>query len=275
MSHPSRGRTAVSQDARSSVPGLPDVPRSWRGPDPRRAGLGADFKHGGHRTWLLQQRVAYIEANTGRSCRGIRSRSSWAARLAWTRLRRGISASDAAWYSVWNRTLRVSPRQSARKSRSGTRLSRSSDRSSLGSVLRVWKSISEAGSARYLHLRARSSIIARIAKIVLGMGSCMHGSSALGWSREWDAKGSSTLQVVALRLRNYLSVQDENISLGRLNVLIGTNASGKQRHGCPALPARCARGPQSGGKPECGAPTSPRYSSSMSGSSSLPPPRGG
>ena len=36
-----------------------------------------------------------------------------------------------------------------------------------------------------------------------------------------------TVQVVSLKLRNYLSVQTEDVSLGRLNVLIGTNASGK------------------------------------------------
>lgn len=35
------------------------------------------------------------------------------------------------------------------------------------------------------------------------------------------------MQVVSLKLRNYLSVQNEDVSLGRLNVLIGTNASGK------------------------------------------------
>ena len=35
------------------------------------------------------------------------------------------------------------------------------------------------------------------------------------------------MQVVSLKLRNYLSVQTEDVSLGRLNVLIGTNASGK------------------------------------------------
>lgn len=35
------------------------------------------------------------------------------------------------------------------------------------------------------------------------------------------------MQVVSLKLQNYLSVQTEDVSLGRLNVLIGTNASGK------------------------------------------------
>ena len=35
------------------------------------------------------------------------------------------------------------------------------------------------------------------------------------------------MQVVSLKLWNYLSVQNEEVSLDRLNVLIGTNASGK------------------------------------------------
>lgn len=35
------------------------------------------------------------------------------------------------------------------------------------------------------------------------------------------------MQIDSLRLRNYLSVQDESLRLSRLNVLIGTNASGK------------------------------------------------
>ena len=35
------------------------------------------------------------------------------------------------------------------------------------------------------------------------------------------------MQIESLRLRNYLSVQDESLRLSRFNVLIGTNASGK------------------------------------------------